>query len=78
MVGYGLDVAAGFKDCLEEGLKVALLFFLLEPFVVPTSTWYEEVVDFLSVQATLYHGRSTTSWWQRMVVHQRFYGYNRK
>lgn len=65
---------AGLKDVLREVGRSLLVLFWLEPHFVPSGRYFEEHLDFVSVQATMY--QSGTSWWRRMGRHVQFYAYN--
>ena len=61
---------------VTEAVKSALIMLLLEPFLVPGPTWFEQHVDFLSVAATLVHDVAATRW-QRLVVAVKHYAAHR-
>jgi hypothetical protein len=74
LAGVGMDHVRSFEGAVREAVKVALVVSLLEPLLVSKMRWYEEYLDFLSVQATMFTFERMP-WWRRMRRHVRHYAY---
>ena len=78
-IALGMDQGMGFKDVAVEALKAAVVAALLEPYVVPTATWFEEHVDFLSVHAsavTSAAAQAAQTRWGRLASTIKHYAYH--
>ena len=64
-VGYGLNSASEWQEVAKTALKTAVVLVVLDLLrVTRNSKWFEEHVDFVSVQAVLFNG-AARSWWQQ-------------
>ena len=77
-VGLAIEQAQSFSDLVQDAGKALLILIVLDLVITGPSRWFEEHIDFLSVQGTLLKaGGGRTSWWERMQVHMQFYGNSR-
>ena len=58
------------QEAANEALKAAVIALLLEPFLIPPGAWFDQHLDFCSVQSTMFVGVPMT-WYQRMSRHLR-------
>lgn len=71
--GLAIEQASQWRGIAQSLLvEVAILLVLDQLKVIPVGQWLEEQMDFLSVQATLFHGKGT-GWGERMRSHLTFY-----
>lgn len=47
LIALGIDNVTEFKQVVQQALKTVLIFMLLEPFLIPKATWFEEHCEFL-------------------------------
>jgi hypothetical protein len=60
---YALNNLTEFKDVAITAAKVALLVVILDALrLTKNSSWFEQHVDFVSMQAVLFNG-AARSWW---------------
>jgi hypothetical protein len=61
--------AQQWKYVLQEALKASAIAVLLEFFLLSSNLqWWEEYLDFASVQAALFDNHATTLWQQMKVL----------
>ena len=54
-VSYGMNAATEWKDVLTEAVKAAVILAIMERlFLTRNSSWLEEHVDYLSLQALMF------------------------
>jgi len=71
VVAWGMEQATGFSDMWSEILQALLVILVLEQFwVLPAERWFEEQVDFLSIQATL-AATANMGFFTRVWIHMR-------
>ena len=64
-IGYGMNSASEWQEVAKTALKTAVVLVVLDLLrVTRNSKWFEEHVDFVSVQAVLFNG-AARSWWQQ-------------
>ena len=64
-VGYALNNASEWQDVFITACKAALLVVILDALrLTKNSSWFEEHVDFVSMQAVLFNG-AARSWWSQ-------------
>ena len=64
-VGYALNNASEWQDVFQTAAKAAVLLVILDMLrLTKNATWFEEHVDFVSLQAVLFNG-AARSWWQQ-------------
>ena len=62
-VGYALNNASEWQEVFKTAVKTALLIVVLDALrVTRNSDWFEEHVDFVSMQAVLFNG-AARGWW---------------
>ena len=71
-VSYALDNCTEWQDVFIEASKVAVILVLLDLLrFTKDRPWFEEHVDFISIQAMLFNG-AARNWWQQTRVLVRF------
>ena len=71
-VSYALDNCSEWQDVAIEACKVALILVVLDLLrITKDRPWFEEHVDFISIQAMLFNG-AARNWWQQTRVLVRF------
>lgn len=71
--GLAIEQASQLRDILKDLLQeVALLLILDQLRIVGPAVWFEEQMDYLSVQATMFVGMGT-NWSDRIRAHMQFY-----
>ena len=64
-ISFGMDSATEWQDVAKEGLKTTLILVVLDLLLIMgPRVWFEEHLDHLSVQCTLFAG-AADSWWKR-------------
>ena len=64
-IGYGLNNASEWQDVAVTAFKAALLIVVLDALrLTKNSSWFEEHVDFVSMQALLFNG-AAKGWWRQ-------------
>jgi len=64
-ISFGMDSATQWKDVANETVKTSIILIILDLLLITGHRpWFEEHLDHLSVQATLFAGTAST-WWQR-------------
>ena len=64
-VNFGLDSAQQWRDVAQETAKITLVLIILDLLVITgPRNWFEEHLDHLSCQATLFTG-AAAGWWKR-------------
>ena len=64
-IGYGMDNATEWQEVLKTAAKTALILVILDLLrLSKNASWFEEHVDFVSMQAVLFNG-AAKSWWQQ-------------
>ena len=64
-ISLGMDSASEWQDVAKEGLKTTLILVVLDLLLIMgPRVWFEEHLDHLSVQCTLFAG-AADSWWKR-------------
>ena len=64
-IGYGLHNATEWQEVLKTALKTALILVILDMLrVTKDAPWFEERVDFVSMQAALLNG-AARGWWSQ-------------
>ena len=84
-VGLAIEQAQSFQDLVNDAGKAFLILLVLDMVLTGPARWFEEHVDFLSVQGTLLAGRigpdgraiGGATWGDRMRAHLTFYGNSR-
>ena len=62
-VGYAMNNCSEWQDVFKTAVKAALLIVVLDALrVTRNSDWFEEHVDFVSMQAVLFNG-AARGWW---------------
>jgi hypothetical protein len=75
LVALGVDNAAQWKDVIIEALRGAAFLLLLDRLWLLSNTrWFEDYLDYATVQATLLTG-SAISCGKRLSTHLSFYAY---
>lgn len=74
LVGLAFQNCYGLIDFAKELGRGLLVLLWLEPLFVPCGKFFEDHLDFVSVQATMF--QSSTTWRQRMRRHLQFYAYS--
>ena len=77
-VGLAIEQAQSFQELVRDGFKAVLVLVVLDLIITGPGRWFEEHVDFLSVQGTLLKaGGAPSTWGQRMYAHLKYYGNSR-
>ena len=64
-VNFGLDSAQQWRDVAQETAKITIVLIILDLLVITgPRNWFEEHLDHLSCQATLFTG-AAAGWWKR-------------
>ena len=64
-VGYSLNNASEWQEVFKTAAKTALILVILDILrVTKDAPWFEEHVDFISMQATLFNG-AARGWWSQ-------------
>jgi hypothetical protein len=64
-INFGLDSAKEWHDVAKEGLKTSVILVVLDLLLIMgPRVWFQEHLDHLSVQCTLF-ACFAESWWQR-------------
>jgi hypothetical protein len=67
-INFGMDSAQQWRDVAQEAAKTAVILIILDMLLIlGNRSWFEEHIDHLSVQATLFAG-TAKNWWQRTVL----------
>ena len=67
-IGLAMEQAQSFSDLVNDAGKALLILVVLDLVITGPARWFEEHIDFLSVQGTLLQqGGKGTSWLDRMV-----------
>ena len=62
-MGYGLDNATEWQEVFKTAAKTAVVLVVLDILrLTRNSKWFEEHVDFVSMQALLFNG-AARGWW---------------
>ena len=62
-IGYGMDNATEWQEVLKTAAKTALILVVLDMLrLSKNADWFEEHVDFVSMQAVLFNG-AAKNWW---------------
>ena len=73
-VNFGLDSAQQWQDVAKETAKITIILIILDLLVITgPRNWFEEHLDHLSIQCTLFTG-AASGWWKRtwhMVAQQK-------
>ena len=62
-IGYGMDNATEWQEVFKTAAKTALILVIMDLLRLnKNASWFEEHVDFVSMQAVLFNG-AARSWW---------------
>ena len=71
-IGYALDNASEWQEVAKTAAKAALILVILDMLrITKNRPWFEEHVDFVSIQALLFNG-AARSWWQQTALLVRY------
>jgi len=64
-INFGVSSAQEWQDVAQEALKTTVILVILDLLLIlGHRPWFEDHLDHLSIQATLFAG-TATSWWGR-------------
>ena len=67
-INFAMDSAQQWRDVAQEAAKTAVILVILDMLLIlGNRSWFEEHIDHLSVQASLFAG-TANGWWQRTVL----------
>ena len=67
-ISFGLDSAQQWRDVVSATIKAVVILLMLDVLMIRGNRpWFEEHIDHLCVQCTLFAG-ITTSWWRRTLL----------